>query len=154
MWDALRIVMEAVTAGATGAAGSSAAMSGVTETAAQTATGVATTAGAGLKHVVVRITVGIVAAASLAAGGSVVYLRTHPVVAVKDSRPKPTKEELQDLRDKIDYAYLESLCSYLPEYDSAKDIPEKELNQIYEDAFVYCFEANYDEQYHTTVFQP
>lgn len=159
VWDALRIVMEAVTAGATGAAGSSAAMSGVTETAAQTSTGVATTAaghtvsraaaGAGLKHVVVRITVGIVAAASLAAGGSVVYLRTHPVVAVKDSRPKPTKEELQDLRDKIDYAYLESLCSYLPEYDSAKDIPEKELNQIYEDAFVYCFEANYDEQYHT-----
>ena len=81
-------------------------------------------------------------------GGSVVYLRTHPVVAVKDSRPKPTKEELQDLRDKIDYAYLESLCSYLPEYDSAKDIPEKELNQIYEDAFVYCFEANYDEAVH------
>lgn len=158
VWDALRAVMEAVPAGATGAAGSSAAMSGVTETAAQTAAGAATTAaghtasraaGAGLKHVAVRITVGIVAAASLAAGGSVVYLRTHPVVAVKDSRPKPTKEELQDLRDKIDYAYLESLCSYLPEYDSAKDIPEKELNQIYEDAFVYCFEANYDEQYHT-----
>ena len=143
VWDALRAVMEAVPAGATGAAGSSAAMSGVTETAAQTA------AGAGLKHVAVRITVGIVAAASLAAGGSVVYHRMHPVVAVKDSRPKPTKEELQDLRDKIDYAYLESLCSYLPEYDSAKDIPEKELNQIYEDAFAYCFEANYDEQYHT-----
>lgn len=158
VWDALRAVMEAVPAGATGAAGSSAAMSGVTETAAQTAAGAATTAaghtaswaaGAGLKHVAVRITVGIVAAASLAAGGSVVYHRMHPVVAVKDSRPKPTKEELQDLRDKIDYAYLESLCSYLPEYDSAKDIPEKELNQIYEDAFAYCFEANYDEQYHT-----
>ena len=108
MWDVLRAVMEAVPAGATGAAGSSAAMSGVTETAAQTAAVAATTAaghtvsrvaaGAGLKHVVVRITVGIVAAASLAAGGSVVYLRTHPVVAVKDSRPKPTKEELQDLR--------------------------------------------------------
>ena len=114
VWDALRAVMEAVPAGATGAAGSSAAMSGVTETAAQTAAGAATTAaghtasraaGAGLKHVAVRITVGIVAAASLAAGGSVVYHRMHPVVAVKDSRPKPTKEELQDLRDKIDEQY-------------------------------------------------
>lgn len=133
----------------TSEAAASAAMDAVASTAGKAVGSTVTVVQQGARHAVVRVVAGVVAATVAVTGGSIVYMRTHSSKTSIIKTSNPTKDDLKALKKDMDYDYLQSVCSYLPEYDSLDDITEEQLNEIYAEAFDYCFEGNYDADYHT-----
>lgn len=115
------------------------------------------------KHVAMKIIAGVTAAAVVGAGGYVGYTQKHndKNTQVKVSDNQDTKKEgdievksesqdekQEELIQKIDYDYIEKMCSYLPTYTSVDEISKNQLTAFYGSAFQYWFENKYCDKYH------